>query len=84
MNWDDIYERKIRVPFIPNINDELDVSNFSVEFTGMSPHYSPATVPNNTERVFSVSIGMVITENLFVNYSKITVIRLLSTVVFFM
>lgn len=52
LNWDNVYQRKVPVPFIPNINHELDVSNFSVEFTGMSPHYSPASVPNITDRVF--------------------------------
>lgn len=52
LNWDSVYHRKVPVPFIPHIMDELDVSNFSVEFTGMSPHYSPASIPNNTDRVF--------------------------------
>jgi hypothetical protein len=38
----------------------MDVSNFSTEFTGMTPHYSPAMVPNVTDRVFRVKLFLII------------------------
>ncbi|XP_028409650.1 ribosomal protein S6 kinase alpha-5-like isoform X2 [Dendronephthya gigantea] len=52
LDWTSVYERKVPAPFVPHINDEMDVSNFSAEFTGMTPHYSPAVVPNVTGQVF--------------------------------
>jgi hypothetical protein len=45
INWDDLLRRNIPAPFVPNINNNLDVSNFSVEFTEMPPVDSPADVP---------------------------------------
>uniref|UniRef100_A0A3B1IXN3 Ribosomal protein S6 kinase n=1 Tax=Astyanax mexicanus TaxID=7994 RepID=A0A3B1IXN3_ASTMX len=42
INWEDL----------PVIRDELDVSNFSEEFTEMDPTYSPAALPQNCDRIF--------------------------------
>ena len=42
-------------PFKPDIQNELDVSNFSEEFTGMVPIDSPAAAPSNADRIFRVS-----------------------------
>ena len=36
INWDSLIERKIKPPFVPFINGETDVSNFSKEFTTCS------------------------------------------------
>ncbi|MGH0157208.1 UNVERIFIED_CONTAM: hypothetical protein FKN15_078276, partial [Acipenser sinensis] len=36
----------------PVIRDELDVSNFAEEFTEMDPTYSPAALPQNSDRIF--------------------------------
>lgn len=41
-------------PFKPVIRDELDVSNFAEEFTEMDPTYSPAALPQSSERLFQV------------------------------
>lgn len=41
-------------PFKPVVRDELDVSNFAEEFTEMDPTYSPAAVPQSSERLFQV------------------------------
>lgn len=41
-------------PFKPVIRDELDVSNFAEEFTEMDPTYSPAALPQSSEKLFQV------------------------------
>ncbi|EDO39163.1 predicted protein, partial [Nematostella vectensis] len=51
-DWADLAEKRIPAPFKPRIRDELDVSNFSEEFTDMAPTYSPAAVPKTADRVF--------------------------------
>uniref|UniRef100_A0A3P8SPV3 AGC-kinase C-terminal domain-containing protein n=1 Tax=Amphiprion percula TaxID=161767 RepID=A0A3P8SPV3_AMPPE len=45
---------KVPAPFKPVIRDELDVSNFADEFTEMDPTYSPAALPQNSCRDFSL------------------------------
>ena len=45
INWDDLLRRNVPAPFVPNISNNLDVSNFSVEFTDMPAVDSPADVP---------------------------------------
>ena len=55
MNWDDLADKRIPAPFVPKIKGELDVSNFSDEFTTMVPADSPAIVPVNSEKLFKVS-----------------------------
>lgn len=53
-NWDDLARKAIPAPFIPRITNELDVSNFSDEFTRMIPTDSPAIVPPNFDKIFKV------------------------------
>jgi hypothetical protein len=38
-------QRKIAAPFVPQIKSELDVSNFSEDFTSMAVADSPAIIP---------------------------------------
>ncbi|XP_029396636.1 ribosomal protein S6 kinase alpha-5 isoform X2 [Mus pahari] len=52
VNWDDLAAKKVPAPFKPAIRDELDVSNFAEEFTEMDPTYSPAALPQSSERLF--------------------------------
>ncbi|OWK08007.1 hypothetical protein Celaphus_00008318, partial [Cervus elaphus hippelaphus] len=52
INWDDLAAKKVPAPFKPVIRDELDVSNFAEEFTEMDPTYSPAALPQSSERLF--------------------------------
>lgn len=52
LNWDLLARKKIRAPFIPKINGELDVSNFADEFTSMVPTDSPAILPPNDDKIF--------------------------------
>nr|XP_014341981.1 PREDICTED: ribosomal protein S6 kinase alpha-5 [Latimeria chalumnae] len=52
INWDDLAAKNVPAPFKPVIRDELDVSNFADEFTEMDPTYSPAALPQNTDRIF--------------------------------
>lgn len=55
IDWDDLASKKIPAPFVPKISNELDVSNFSDEFTKMIPADSPAIVPPNFDKLFKVS-----------------------------
>uniref|UniRef100_L7M026 non-specific serine/threonine protein kinase n=1 Tax=Rhipicephalus pulchellus TaxID=72859 RepID=L7M026_RHIPC len=52
INWDDLAAKKIPAPFVPKVDDELDVSNFADEFTSMVPAYSPALAPVSDDKVF--------------------------------
>nr|XP_020856045.1 ribosomal protein S6 kinase alpha-5 isoform X2 [Phascolarctos cinereus] len=52
INWDDLAAKKVPAPFKPVIRDELDVSNFAEEFTEMDPTYSPAALPQSSEKLF--------------------------------
>lgn len=52
LNWDKLARKEITAPLQPKINHELDVSNFSEEFTKMEAADSPAVVPLNGEKIF--------------------------------
>eukprot|EP00062_Callorhinchus_milii_P023671 gi/632982772/ref/XP_007908320.1/ PREDICTED: ribosomal protein S6 kinase alpha-5 [Callorhinchus milii] len=52
ISWDELAAKSIVAPFKPVIRDELDVSNFADEFTEMDPTYSPAALPQNSDRIF--------------------------------
>lgn len=54
LNWADLAQKKVPSPFKPELKSELDVGNFSEEFTGMDPVYSPASTPPSTGRLFKV------------------------------
>lgn len=54
MNWVALAKKAIKAPFVPKITNELDVSNFSEEFTKMTPADSPAIVPPNFDKIFKV------------------------------
>lgn len=54
MNWDALAKKRVPAPFMPKIRHELDVSNFSEEFTTMAVADSPAAVPSNAEKIFKV------------------------------
>lgn len=56
INWDDLAHKRIKAPIVPEIACELDTSNFSDEFTSMTPLYSPAAVPPNDEKLFKVRL----------------------------
>ncbi|XP_047108587.1 ribosomal protein S6 kinase alpha-5-like isoform X1 [Schistocerca piceifrons] len=51
-NWADLAQKNIPAPFVPKITNELDTSNFSDEFTKMTPTDSPAIVPPNFDKIF--------------------------------
>ncbi|KAL3284974.1 hypothetical protein HHI36_019103 [Cryptolaemus montrouzieri] len=52
LDWEKLYNKEISAPFRPIIRSELDVSNFSEEFTQMPPTDSPSVVPPNIEKLF--------------------------------
>ncbi|EEB18286.1 Ribosomal protein S6 kinase alpha-5, putative [Pediculus humanus corporis] len=51
-DWTELARKNIPAPFVPKISNELDVSNFSEEFTKMTPTDSPAIVPPNYDKIF--------------------------------
>lgn len=64
----------MRAAFVPRISDELDVSNFADEFTGMPPTDSPAIVPANVDKIFKVAIEIDIPySNSFFNQCRILI-----------
>jgi len=52
-----VAQKRVKAPFVPRIVDELDVSNFAEEFTGMSATDSPAIVPPNVDKIFKVRLA---------------------------
>jgi hypothetical protein len=43
IQWDDVYHRRLEIPYVPQVNSTVDLSNFEDCFTSMSPRLSPAT-----------------------------------------
>jgi serine/threonine protein kinase len=41
VNWDDVYQKRIRPPFMPKITSATDTSNFDSEFTSVTPVLTP-------------------------------------------
>ncbi|GJQ67775.1 JIL-1 [Trypoxylus dichotomus] len=52
LDWSALARKQIPAPFKPVIKCELDVSNFSEEFTQMPATDSPAVVPPNYDKIF--------------------------------
>ncbi|GLH15555.1 uncharacterized protein GBIM_19983 [Gryllus bimaculatus] len=52
INWEELARKAVPAPFVPKIDNELDTSNFSEEFTKMTPTDSPAIVPPNFDKIF--------------------------------
>ncbi|XP_066280404.1 ribosomal protein S6 kinase alpha-5-like [Branchiostoma lanceolatum] len=52
INWEDLSAKRVPAPFTPIITNEMDTSNFSEEFTDMTPTDSPAAVPKTADRIF--------------------------------
>ena len=46
-NWRDLYDKKIKPPFVPTLMSEDDVSNFDPEFTLQPARLTP---PNEGKR----------------------------------
>ncbi|KAF9545452.1 Serine/threonine kinase [Mortierella hygrophila] len=41
VNFDDVYHKRIRPPFLPKVTSKTDVSNFDTEFTSEAPSETP-------------------------------------------
>lgn len=41
INWDDIRDKKVTPPFMPQISSATDTSNFDSEFTSVTPVLTP-------------------------------------------
>ncbi|XP_068779712.1 ribosomal protein S6 kinase alpha-4 isoform X2 [Struthio camelus] len=52
LDWEALAARRVKAPFKPVIRSDLDVGNFSDEFTRLEAAYSPATTPPSTDRIF--------------------------------
>ena len=55
LDWLALASRHIPAPFKPQIKSELDVSNFSEDFTSMDVALSPAAVPLDGTKIFKVT-----------------------------
>ncbi|XP_063850573.1 ribosomal protein S6 kinase alpha-5-like isoform X1 [Scylla paramamosain] len=68
-------QKKVPAPFAPRISTELDVSNFSEEFTAMIPQDSPAIVPPDVEKMFNgysyVAPSILFTDNVISDSSSL-------------
>lgn len=36
LNWESIQNKKIKAPFVPKLNSDIDTTNFDTEFTSCS------------------------------------------------
>ncbi|CAH2316297.1 serine threonine- kinase N3 [Pelobates cultripes] len=45
IDWGALYARNVKPPFVPSLNNPLDVRNFDEEFTGQKPILSPSDDP---------------------------------------
>jgi hypothetical protein len=54
IDWDAIYKKKIKPPFIPKINSELDTKYIDVEFTNCTPtdSFTPGDSLDNSENPY--------------------------------
>lgn len=54
VNWNDVYQRKLKPPFIPCLDSEDDVSQFDAKFTKQTPVDSPeeSTLSESANLVF--------------------------------
>lgn len=41
INWDDLYNKRTRAPFLPQTNSPRDTSNFDSEYTSITPALTP-------------------------------------------
>ncbi|KAJ3360679.1 hypothetical protein GGF32_008074 [Allomyces javanicus] len=41
LSWDDVYHKRVQVPYAPSLQSATDLSNFEECFTSMSPRLSP-------------------------------------------
>lgn len=41
MDWDALYARTLKPPFVPTLKDPTDISNFDEEFTSQKPILTP-------------------------------------------
>lgn len=55
LNWEDLLAKKVPPPFKPCISGDVDVGNFSEEFTNLAPVDSPAQPPAKHSDIFRVS-----------------------------
>lgn len=66
INWDDFREKKVPPPFLPQISNPTDTSNFDSEFTSVTPVLTPVQsgeVPSPLSSSFEVlTAGLVLTQ----------------------
>lgn len=77
INWRDLAERRVPAPFKPKISHELDVSNFSEEFTKLEPNISKLIAEDKNKQQAQqqqpqVMVNVADFEHKFANYNYIS------------
>ena len=54
INWDDMHDKKVTPPFIPQIKNPTDTSNFDAEFTSVTPVLTPVQSGKLTIRIMTI------------------------------
>ena len=49
LNWDALYDRRIKAPYIPELTTKEDISSFETTFTKEAPQDSVAEAPKNSK-----------------------------------
>jgi hypothetical protein len=47
LNWESVFNKKIKAPFIPKLSSDIDITNFDVEFTSCSVESMGDKSPND-------------------------------------
>ncbi|KAI8086168.1 kinase-like domain-containing protein, partial [Halteromyces radiatus] len=48
LEWTDVYYRRIKPPYVPQLQSETDFSHFDQDFLAMTPRLSPSTMQHNS------------------------------------
>jgi hypothetical protein len=47
LNWEAVFKKMIKAPFIPKLSSDIDITNFDVEFTSCSVESMGDKSPND-------------------------------------
>ncbi|SAM08660.1 hypothetical protein [Absidia glauca] len=56
LQWTDVYYRRIKPPYVPNLKSETDFSHFDKDFLAMTPRLSPSTMQQTQSATMDPSL----------------------------